>query len=223
MNKLARILTSGCLILFLIESCGIGGSNDELSIKKVTIGNQVWMAENLNVEEFRNGDAIPEAKSDEEWRKAGDTRQPAWCYFDNEPANGERYGKLYNWFAVNDSRGLAPEGWHIPTEAEWSELIKHLGGTNEACNKLKFISGWGKDYDGHSGNGTNESGFSCLPGGFRNPVGRFAVLGQCGYWWFSGELGSNKAGNINMSSYIYSLDYDGVSKKDGLSVRCLKD
>lgn len=92
-------------------------------MQTVTIGNQVWMTKNLNVDKFRNGDPIPEAKTDEEWIKAGENKQPAWCYYENDPANGEKYGKVFNWYAVNDPRGLAPEGWHDPTEEELQDLF----------------------------------------------------------------------------------------------------
>lgn len=110
--------------------------------KSVKIGTQIWMTENLNVSTFRNGDAIPEAKTNEEWEQAGQNKQPAWCYYNNDPKNGAKYGKLYNWFAVNDSRGLAPEGWHIPTDYEWTVLTDYLGGGEFAGGKLKSKIGW---------------------------------------------------------------------------------
>jgi uncharacterized protein (TIGR02145 family) len=101
--------------------------------KSVIIGNQSWMAENLNTSKFRNGDPIPEAKTDEEWIKAAENKQPAWCYLDNNPENS-KYGRLYNWYAVNDPRGLAPNGWHIPSEYEWEQLSRKTGGSS---SKLK--------------------------------------------------------------------------------------
>jgi len=100
--------------------------------KTVVIGTQTWMAENLNVDRFRNGDLIPHAKTDEEWQKAKDNKQPAWCYLDNVPDNN--LGKLYNWFAVMDPRGLAPIGWHIPSTYEWEQLKRKCGGSSD---KLK--------------------------------------------------------------------------------------
>jgi uncharacterized protein (TIGR02145 family) len=108
----------------------------------VTIGKQIWHAKNLNVFTFRNGDPIPEAKTDEEWSWASDNEQPAWCYYNNDPANGSKYGKLYNWYAVNDPRGLAPAGYHIPTKAEWDALTVYLGGEDIAGNAMKSTSGW---------------------------------------------------------------------------------
>jgi uncharacterized protein (TIGR02145 family) len=112
------------------------------TLNHVKIGTQVWMAENLNVNKFRNGDIIPEAKTNEEWQKAIENQQPAWCFYDNSIANGVKFGKLYNWFAVNDPRGLAPFGWHIPTSDEWSVLINYLGGYKVAGTKLKSTSGY---------------------------------------------------------------------------------
>jgi uncharacterized protein (TIGR02145 family) len=82
-------------------------------MKTIKIGKQTWMAENLNVDKFRNGDLIPHIQDPEEWEQAGKNQQPAWCYYENDPENGNIYGKLYNWYAVNDPRGLAPEGFHV--------------------------------------------------------------------------------------------------------------
>jgi len=90
----------------------------------VKIGNQKWMTENLNVEYFRNGDPVPEVKSDSDWKRVGEDKKPAWCYYDNDSANGGIYGRLYNWYAVIDPRGLAPEGWHVSSDEEWSNLIE---------------------------------------------------------------------------------------------------
>jgi uncharacterized protein (TIGR02145 family) len=111
----------------------------------VTIGTQVWMTKNLDVDHFRNGDAIPQAKTDEEWKRAGENKQPAWCYYNNDPANGVKYGKLYNWYAVNDQRGLAPAGYHVPSDEEWTILSDYLGGSDIAGKKMKSKSGW-SDY-----------------------------------------------------------------------------
>ena len=101
----------------------------------VTIGTQVWTTKNLDVATFRNGDAIPEAKTNKEWEAAGENKQPAWCYYENNTANGTKYGKLYNWYAVVDSRGLAPTGYHIPTDDEWTVLSTYLGGEDVAGKK----------------------------------------------------------------------------------------
>jgi len=216
MKKVSLILSAVVMTAMMLSSCGGSAS------KEVTIGKQVWMSENLNVDKFRNGDPIPEAKTDEEWKKAGENGQPAWCYYKNNPDNGDRYGKLYNWYAVNDSRGLAPEGWKIPSDEDWSRLTDFLGGESVAGKKMKYTDFWA-DNDGESGNGTNESGFSGLPGGSRSLNGTFDNVGKYGYWWSSTENDTNYA-------WYRSLNYDGGNvsrandgKGNGFSVRCLRD
>lgn len=195
-------------------------SQKQNTLKEVKIGNQVWMTENLSVDKFRNGDLIPLAKTQAEWIMAGDKGLPAWCFYDNNPANGEKYGKLYNWYAVNDHRGLAPTGWHIPSDIEWTQLTDNLGGDTIAGAKMKSIKGWDKN-----GNGTNESGFSGLPSGNRSTsFASFNRIGENAYWWSSSEdengmvwdrslSGSN--GNVSRDDFCY--------KDDGYSVRCLRD
>ena len=108
------------------------------SIEEIQIGNQFWTRRNLNVDKFFNGDSIIEAKSIQEWDKAGDNKQPAWCYYENDSGNAALYGKLYNWYAVNDKRGLSPEGWLIPSNSDWLKMIYYLGGEGIAANKLIF-------------------------------------------------------------------------------------
>ena len=108
-------------------------------IKGVAIGSQVWMSTNLNVSTYRNGDVIPQVQDKDTWDKL---TTGAWCYYENNAANGTKYGKLYNWYAVNDARGLAPAGWHIPTDGEWTVLSTYLGGEDVAGKKMKSTSGW---------------------------------------------------------------------------------
>lgn len=185
-----------------------------------TIGNQLWSTANLDVNHFRNGDIIPEAKSDKEWIKASKQKKPAWCYYNNDPANGKKYGKLYNWYAVNDPRGLAPEGWHIPTSLEWSMLINQLGGDDVAGKKMKSKQGWIKN-----GNGDDVSEFSGLPGGYRYDTGSFILIDYNGYWWSTTDQ------NSYFACCNFSLDYSkesvsswvSIPKGEGLSVRCVKD
>lgn len=172
-------------------------------MKEVKIGDQIWMTENLNVDQFRNGDPIPEAKTEEEWNLAGEAKQPAWCYYQNDPVNGAKYGILYNWYAVNDSRGLAPEGWKIPSDEDWSCLADFLGGEDVAGKKMKYTDFWA-DNEGKSGNGTNESGFSGVPGGHRSGRGFFVNFGFIGYygnWWSSNEEDSDCAWKCELNCY----------------------
>lgn len=223
MRKLSFILSALVANAIVVTSFGqIGTSQNVNYINSVVIGDQVWMTENLNVDKFRNGDPIPEAQTPEEWTNRGRNREPAWCYFDNNPANGEKYGKLYNWFAVNDPRGLAPSGWHVPSDEEWSQLTDQLGRYGVGI-KMKSTSGWDKD-----GDGTNESGFLGMPGGYRFFHGVFSHIGTDGYWW-----SSTAKTNINDSSfsahsviltYKYSiLTRDSNPLASGLSVRCIRD
>src|ERR1035437_3183331 len=157
----------------------------------VKIGEQEWMLTNLNVTTFRNLDPIPQAKTAEEWKNAKDLKQPAWCYYNNDPEMGKKYGKLYNWYAVHDKRGLAPEGWNIPSDKEWNGLVaflqKDVAHKNSVRERLTASTGWGnKDM---AGNGTNESGFSALPGGERYVASdnNFSGAGTVGTWWSSRE------------------------------------
>ena len=148
----------------------------------ITIGNQNWAPKNLDVVTYRNGDPIPEVQAASTW---SNLTTGAWCYYENNTANGTTYGKLYNWYAVNDLRGLAPNGYHIPTDAEWTTLTSYLGGTVTAGGKMKEAgtSHWLSP----NTNATNSSGFAGLPGGSRFYSGDFDGIGASGYWWSSSE------------------------------------
>ncbi len=106
------------------------------------IGKQVWMTKNLDVSTFRNGDSIPHAKNSDQWKYASENKIPAWCYNDYDETNGKKYGKLYNYYAVSDRRGLAPKGFHIPSLDEWKILIEALGGEEIAGKILKSNASW---------------------------------------------------------------------------------
>ena len=199
------------------DANGVEKPCDGKVYKSVVIGTQTWMDENLNVSTFRNGDPIPEAKTNTEWEKAGKEGKPAWCYYDNDPKNGEIYGRLYNWYAVNDPRGLAPIGYHIPSYDEWMVLREFLGGLYVAGNKMKNVSGW-RD----NSNGSNESGFSGLPGGMCNWAGSFIVNGYA-YWWSTTINTNNNLFAIYLDYHNKSADTTTCDKEDGLSVRCIKD
>ncbi len=221
MKKVSLILSAVLITTIMLTSFGGSVSRGELSSKQVTIGKQVWMTENLNVDKFRNGDPIQEAKTDEEWEKASKNGQPVWCYYNNDPANGEEYGKLYNWYAVNDPRGLALEGWHVPSDEEWTTLYDFLG-EEDIGTKMKSTSGWA-DNEGESGNGTNESGFSGLPGGGRFSDGAFSLIGMYGSWWSSTENDSINAWYRVLGYNYINLFRNEYFKGDGWSVRCLRD
>jgi uncharacterized protein (TIGR02145 family) len=219
MKKVSLILSIVVMTAMMLSSYGDGASTEEGASTEVTIGKQVWMTQNLNVDKFRNGDPIPEVKTKDEWNKAGNNEEPAWCYYNNDPANGEKYGKLYNWYAVNDLRGLAPVGYHIPSDAEWTILTDNLGGEEVAGTKMKNTSGWIEN-----GNGTNESGFSGLPGGGRNEYGTFYYFDYC-YWWSSTEDYdyTNYAWYRNLYFNYGLVNRYSNHKRFGFSVRCLRD
>jgi uncharacterized protein (TIGR02145 family) len=217
MKKQKTAITLLLLVaIYTIISCS-NATNDIASVK---IGTQTWTAKNLDVSTFRNGDPIPEVKSDEEWVKAGNEKKSAWCYFKNDPANGVVYGKLYNWYAVNDPRGLAPEGWHVPSDAEWTSLTTFLGGEDVASGKLKEIgtTNWVTPNAG----ATNETGFTALPGDNRSGNGSFSMLGYTGYWWSSTMQSAGIAyfRDIYYSNSVLARRYDNMNI--GLSVRCVK-
>lgn len=205
---------------------------DGNTYKTVKIGKQEWMAENLNVSHFRNGDPIPEAKNRKEWQISGKESNPVWCYYENDPKNGKEYGKLYNGFAVNDPRGLAPKGWHIPTDDEWTTLTDYLGGTSVAGGKLKEIgtTHWAKP----NTDATNETGFTALPSGwFRAIDGFFIGIGYTCGWWSSTEHILHWASGVESArdAFLRSLSYKRGNVQDaqfdevnfGFSVRCLRD
>ena len=192
------------------------------------IGNQEWITRNLDVDRFRNGDLITYIELDEEWEEAGRNGQPAWCYYDNDPENGKKYGKLYNWYAVNDLRGLAPEGYHVSTDEEWTILEEFLGGKDIAGHKMKSDNSWAEweDEDGEfqNGNGDNSSGFNALPGGYRRNDGSFIHIRNNAFFWSASE-------NDNFYAWFRTLNFNNGNvnrynfflKLPGFSVRYLRD
>lgn len=168
----------------------------------VKIGSQEWATEDLKVTKFRNGEDIPLVTDNEEWSQL---TTAAYCI---TPEGNY----LYNWYAVNDARELAPEGFHVPSDKEWTELTSFLGGEEVAGKKIKTAA-WGGD---------NSSGFSALPAGYRGSYGYFSNLGDDGLWWSSSPLGGFAIARGLYSGYsdVGRSDYDPQS---GFSVRCLKN
>jgi uncharacterized protein (TIGR02145 family) len=193
----------------------------------VTIGTQVWTTKNLDVTTYRDGTPIPEVKDATAW---ANLTTGAWCYYENSTANGTTYGKLYNWYAVagihdNDpntpNKVLAPTGWHVPSDAEWTTLTTFLGGVSLAGSKMKATgtSLW----TAPNTDSTNSSGFTGLPGGYRSPDrGTFYFVSFGGYWWSSSD-------SITPSSWMRYVFYDAsvyrfaYERKQGHSVRCIRD
>jgi uncharacterized protein (TIGR02145 family) len=188
------------------------------NIKTVIIGTQEWTTKNLNVSKYRNGDIIPEAKDPNIW---ANLTTGAWCYYNNDPENGVIYGKLYNWYAVNDPRGLAPEGYHIPSLSKWSNLIDNLGGAQIAGGKMKELTTKNWKYPNKEAN--NSSGFNGLPGGRRYGNGEFDNIGYGGFWWSSSEYDTSNAWYHYLSCNYGDAFRNGFNKSYGFSVRCLRD
>jgi uncharacterized protein (TIGR02145 family) len=186
--------------------------------KTVTIGNQVWMAENLRTTRYRNGDPIPYIADGAAWVKltAG-----AYCNVDNNDNNSALYGKLYNWYAVTDNRNMAPTGWHVPSDAEWTTLTTYLGGESGAGSKLKETgtSHWQISNTG----ATNETGFTALPAGFRDREGNWGGLGWSGSFWSTTERDSGSSWRRQMDKTSLAVDKNSDMKFNGSSVRCIKD
>lgn len=221
--KSLLVVSVGVGIIFLqqIGNAKINSSpqEDKIDTDTAKIGTQIWMSVNLDVDHFRNGDSIPQARSEEAWKTANLMKQPAWCYYENNPENKKKFGKLYNWYAVGDKRGLAPEGWRIPSNADWTKLTRTLGSVDIAGIRLKSTSGW------KNGNGNNISRFTALPGGYRTTEGSFKNLETLGQWWStSGEIGGGpQVYSLKLVNYTVEAMYEKIEKGNGLSVRCFKN
>lgn len=182
----------------------------------ITICNQIWTTNNLNVTKYRNGDAIPQVTDPTAWSTL---TTGAWCYYLNNTSNGPIYGKLYNWYAVNDSRGLAPIGWHIPSDIEYTSLSSCLGGESIAGGKMKTLTLWNSPNLGAS----NSSGFSSIPGGVRYSNGTFQFLGYSSNYWTSTLNNTTVFFRNNVSTNAIMFRGTDGTTNSALSVRCVKD
>ena len=181
----------------------------------IILGTQEWMQKNLAVTKYRNGNALVNAINASSWN----TTNGAFGIYGGSDVNNTNYGKLYNWYAVNDSRGLCPTGWHVPTTIEWNAMEDYLGGVSVAGGKLKTIDGWNSPNLG----ATNESGYTGLPGGYRFTDGTYLFNLQLGQWWTSTNSNTTTAHASRLfyqNAAVLKSTYD---KKIGSSVRCLKD
>jgi uncharacterized protein (TIGR02145 family) len=185
----------------------------------VQIGAQCWTQSNLTVSKYRNGDNITNITDGTHWFQTNASSTGAWCNNDNNASNGTTYGKLYNWYAVNDSRGLCPTGWHVPTDAEWTTLTTHLGGISVAGGAMKSTTGWNVPNTG----ATNSSGFTGLPGGYRYYNGGFSYVNNPGYWWSSSDTGSGTAWYRVVYYNYASVTSSDNDHRNGFSVRCVRD
>jgi uncharacterized protein (TIGR02145 family) len=219
MKRLFKIGILLLLALVVATSCGGSKSGEgNQKIKSVVIGEQEWMAENLNVTVFRDGSEIEYIDYDNDWNDVHKGKEPAWCYYDMDEEVGAKNGKFYNWYAVSDPRGLCPEGWRVPTDGDWQQLIDFLGGAEAAYDKMKSKTGWEND-----DNGTNESGFNAKPTGVVDIAGVSGLAGKAAYWWASDAVGIKNASARMIYPGYRQIYRDALSRGQGHSVRCIKE
>ena len=215
----------GEVFCFKTKNFNISGPNltdiDGNTYQTTSNCGKTWTTSNLNVSRYRNGDVIPQITSAAQWGNY--TTTGAWCYYNYDPANAAIYGKLYNWFAVTDPRGLAPAGYHIPSKTEWETLIDCLGGANIAGGKLKEMgtTHWTSPNTGAD----NSSGLTCLPGG--NVVISSYDIGNSGFFWSSSAA---QGFNGNAAGHAFTIKYNNANATNVaggavnlFSVRCIKD
>ena len=191
---------------------------DEISLSELVIGTQTWTNSNLDVSTYRNGDLIPYVDNPTTWASL---TTGAWCWYNNDPANGPIYGKLYNWYAVNDPRGIAPIGYHMPIDADWITLTAYLGGAVATAAALKEVGT--THWAAANSDATNSSGFTALPGGLRFNTGVSNLLSFTGIWWSLTELNSSNSIYFGLGNNPGGSQISDISKKSGLSIRLIKD
>ena len=223
------------MMLFII-SCSKDDSNpvepSTNNYPSVKIGTQIWMNKNLDVTNYRNGDPIRHCQTAEEWKDATAKNEGAWCYYNNSDSLGKIFGKLYNWYAVNDPRGLSPQGWHVPTDLEWKELEISLGMTQQEADAERGTD-QGTQLAGQfhlctSGGVVNKGkgggrGGRAVPGGYRHGDGYFKNISLLGYWWTSTEENTDMAWYRILYYRASTVFRDNYQKDFCFSVRMLKD
>jgi uncharacterized protein (TIGR02145 family) len=196
--------------------------NDGNTYKTVYIGTQQWMAENLKTAKYNDGAGIPNVTDNTQWQN---NITGAWSYYNNDAANNAKYGKLYNWYAVNPTtngnKNVCPTGWHVPADAEWTVLTDYLGGESVAGGKMKEVGT--TNWISPNTESTNTSLFTGLPGGFRYIDGYYNYIGGLGVWWSSTEFYTHFAWSRHLGNLYGSAARNSDGKKDGFSVRCLRD
>jgi uncharacterized protein (TIGR02145 family) len=236
-GRLMRIFPMAilCVCFMVLSSCkkkdsslpeattGSVTDNDGNVYKTVKIGSQWWMAENLRTTTYNNGTFIPLVTDSATWRYSG---TPGYCWFNNNISYKDEFGALYNWNAVNTGK-LAPTGWHVPSDAEWTVLTTFLGGESVAGGKMKSpgtIEAATGLWFAPNGGATNESGFSALPGSCRE-YGFFfdTFVGQAGYWWSSTFTGIGNAWARDLNNVDGTIDRSNFGANFGFSIRCVKD
>jgi uncharacterized protein (TIGR02145 family) len=198
------------------------GYGNEISfttlVDEIKIGSQIWMRRNLDVTKYQNGDPIPNVTEGNSWLSQ---TKGAYSDYDNSTSNANVYGRLYNWYAVADSRNVCPVGWHVSTNDDWQTLTDVLGGVAVAGGQLKE-AGTVHWHEPNLGAG-DQSGFSALPGGHRYTDAGFYNLGVAGYWWTSTEVSASNSSNRVVSSTNSGVSVGNFAKTGGFSVRCVKN
>lgn len=233
MKNIFIVTLSSIILIFIVGQCsnlptqpldgGFVTDIDGNIYQTVIIGNQVWMAENLKVTHYRNGDEIPNITGKFQWSLLV---TGAYSGYENADVAAETYGYLYNWYSIDDSREIAPEGWHVATDEDWKELEINLGMTQIEADMTSFrgtdegdrlkATNWG--------NGTNESGFTALPAGYRISNNSFFTdIGQVAVFWSSSETGEFGAWHRFLYYSGSDINRNFGSKRQGFSVRCVKD
>jgi uncharacterized protein (TIGR02145 family) len=211
MNKLYFLI-----IIVLYSSCFLIPDEEEKLPAKIKIGTQEWMTKNLDVARYNNGDSIPYVPLNEKWQQL---KTGAWCYYLNDSEYGLEYSKLYNWYAITDPRGIAPQGFRIPTQNDIDTLFRFL------CGESKFCGGHLKattdEWFSPNTGATNLTGFNALPAGSRKIDGQFTDLGLSATFWTSTEVNDLSASMYKVvhNSSIFIMDYD--LKGQAFSVRCI--
>jgi len=240
MFKKINLLAIFAILLMFVNSCTTEDLNNTVTdidgneYHTVTIGTQVWMVENLKTTRYRNGDVIPNVSSSVDW---SNQTTGAYSNYNNNDANGNKYGRLYNGYAVSDSRNIAPAGWHVPTDEEWvvlkEYLAANLGTSGSVAKTMASNKDWASSTNeraiGNDLTKNNSSGFTAMPGGYRLDDGAFNPIGYVGFWWSStGVLFSSTLEDEKL--YVWGLDCDeefmkemGIPASYGYSVRCIRN
>lgn len=222
--KLLGVVLS-CFVVLSVSGLTLNTQNHRVLVnvlsafRTVTIGGQVWTKLNYSGVTFRNGDQIQQAQTAEQWSLAANNKTPAWCYPEKTGENDSVYGKLYNWYAIADPRGFAPEGYHVPAYSEMQKLVQNSGGKDNAGTTLKSSTGWNAGVKN-----SNKTGFSAMPAGMRTPSGSYMSFGSNGAWWTLSEFDMYAVWSLQMFHNVTGCSLSSYSTKgQGLSVRLIRD
>lgn len=230
----AKLLVLVTMILLMATGCKKTDEPETVTdidgnvYETVAIGTQTWMAENLKTTKFKDGSVISNVDNVTEWITL---TTPGMCWYDNNPANKEIYGGMYNWYAASNSK-LCPTGWHVPSDNEWKQLEIYIGMTQAEADETGFrgIDEGGKlkeegttHWEAPNIGATNETGFTGLPGGYLNKYGSFGYMGKEVYWWSSTAQSDTDGWERGLVTNASTIDRIGSKKIDGFYIRCIKD